>query len=92
MDASSVVKMLGERDALAGRLVPHVGTFDHSGMTIDQVAAYGCKQLGITAQPGTEVISLDAALQVRKADREKQTVDSKPVRAGDVAAKLWKEQ
>lgn len=92
MDASSVVKMLGERDALANRLVPHVGTFDHSGMTIDQVAAYGCKQLGINAQPGTEVISLDAALQVRKADREKQTVDSKPVHPGDVAAKLWKEQ
>lgn len=92
MDAASVIKMLGERDALAKRLSAHVGVFDHSAMTIEQVAKYGCKSLGINAKAGHEVIALDAALQVRKADSEKQTVDSKPVNRGDVAAKLWKEK
>lgn len=94
MDAMTkkVMERISKRDKLAKRLQAHVGTFDHSMMTIEQVGQYGCKKLGLTAAKGTEVIALDAALQVRVADSQKKALDSKPVSRGDVASKFWSDK
>lgn len=47
-----------DRDKLVSRLTPLVGTFDHALMTADEVAAYGCKKLGIACAKGQEQAAL----------------------------------
>lgn len=91
MDANAVIKMLGQRDSLVKRLIPHIGVFDHSSMTIDQVAAYGCEKLGIKAEKGSERVAIDAALQVRVADSAKPLAGAKKHDANKSASVLWKE-
>lgn len=66
MDEAAVVKSLARKTDLAARLSVHIGTFDHSAMTFDQVAAYGIGKLGLANIPkGSEAVALDAALQAR---------------------------
>lgn len=66
MDEAAVVAALGKRDTLAERLKPHVGTFDHAGMTHAQVAAYGVEKLGLKEIPaGSEAVALDAYLAAK---------------------------
>lgn len=91
LDELGVIKMLGERDALVKKLVPHIGTFDHSLMTAQQVAAYGCEKLGIKCKKGSELVALDAALQVKKSDGDKKTIDNVVGKVKDVAQKFWRE-
>lgn len=90
MDAMEkrVMQRIAARDTLAKRLSAHVGTFDHAAMTVEQVAQYGLKKLGINTK-GDATVALDAALQVRVADSQKKTVDAKPV-TGKASA-IWKE-
>lgn len=90
MDANAVIKMLGQRDSLVKRLIPHIGVFDHASMTIEQVAAYGCNKLGIKAEKGFERVALDAALQVRVADSAKPLA-GEATRARESASIFWKE-
>lgn len=56
MDAMEkrLMRRMANRDALARKLVPHVGTFDHAGMTASEIAVYGCKKLGIPSPKGQE--------------------------------------
>lgn len=56
--AARVMRKLADRDGLARKLFPHVGVFDHSAMTADGVAAYGCKKLGITVGKGQDAGTL----------------------------------
>src|SRR5690625_1667018 len=72
MDTASMLKEIGKRDALANRLSEYVGTFDHSGMTTQQVAQYGIKKLGIQCAKGYETIALDAWMQGRVPARKAQ--------------------
>lgn len=66
MDEAAMVASLSKRDALAGRLKDHVGTFDHSGMTHAQVAAYGVEKLGLKDIPaGSEAVALGAYLDAK---------------------------
>lgn len=66
MDETAMVQTFAKRDALADRLKGHVGTFDHAGMTLAEVAAYGVAKLGLTDVPkGQEVVALDVALQAK---------------------------
>lgn len=54
---SGVKSIMGEvtkRDALAKELTPLIGTFDHSAMDADDVAAYGVEKLGLEAPKGQE--------------------------------------
>ena len=51
---------LKRREALAGALAKHVGTFDHSDMTEAEVAKYGVKKLGIKAPAGQELTALQS--------------------------------
>ncbi len=55
-------RAMGKRDALARKLFPVVGVFDHSEMTPAEVAAYGCKKLGLSPAKGNEAATLDGYL------------------------------
>jgi hypothetical protein len=69
MDAAtqfkSFAKQFSERDTLARRLAQHVGTFDHSEMTVSEVAKYGVEKLGIKAPAGAESAALEGYLQAK---------------------------
>lgn len=65
MDEKSVMAAIADKTALVDRLKPHVGVFDHSAMTLNDVAKYGVKKLNIKTPAGSEAIALDAYLQAR---------------------------
>ena len=67
MDSSfkAVAKQFAARDALARQVSIHVGTFDHSEMTVDEVAAYGVAKLGLTPPKGAELATLQGFLAGR---------------------------
>ncbi len=58
MDAKLMTKQImlqiSERDQLAKRLASHVGTFDHASKTLDEVAQYGIRKLGLSCDKGAE--------------------------------------
>lgn len=62
---AAAIADIAKRDALASKLKPHVGVFDHAAMTSAQVAAYGVEKLGLTADKGLETVALDAYLKGR---------------------------
>lgn len=64
-DSAALIKEIAMRDSLAKRTSEFVGTFDHSAMTVQEVAEYGAKKLGIKCAKGYETIALDAWLQGR---------------------------
>lgn len=83
----SVIAEITQRDRLASRVSNIVGTFDHSDMTLDDVAKYGVDKLGIkNVKPGTEAIALDAFLAGREQSAARDTVgvgmDAAPKSAG----------
>ena len=67
--------------ALAAKLKPHVGVFDHSNKTEAEIAAYGVKKLGLNVDKGSEIPTLKGYLAA-KGDPSKDTT----VRNGMVAA------
>ncbi|MEY0026220.1 DUF2213 domain-containing protein [Providencia rettgeri] len=73
MDTGAMLKQIGERDALAHKLTPFIGVFDHATMTKQQVAEYGVDKLGIQCDKGTESIALNAWMQGRVPDSQKIT-------------------
>lgn len=73
MDTGELLKQIGERDALAHKLTPFLGVFDHAAMTKQQVAEYGVSKLGIQCGKGNESIALDAWMQGRVPDAQKPT-------------------
>lgn len=60
--------------ALAAKLKPHVGVFDHSNKTEAEIAAYGVKKLGLNVDKGSEVASLKGWLAGRGDPSKDQTV------------------
>lgn len=50
----SFMKEISLRNALAEKLSNHVGVFDHSELTLSEVAKYGVKKLGLSCKPGQE--------------------------------------
>lgn len=54
----AVLQAIGKRDALAKAMTPLVGVFDHAEMTLRDVAAYGCKKLGLEVAKGSEEAAL----------------------------------
>lgn len=68
---------VAKRDALVKQLVPEVGVFDHAEKTLDEVAAYGIKKLGLTARKGEELAVLSGYLfAARKASVANAGVNS----------------
>lgn len=69
MDSASLMKEFTERDQLVAKLTPHIGTFDHSMKTLQQVAEYGVEKLGVPTTEGQEIAALNAYLHNRPASR-----------------------
>lgn len=59
--------------ALAAKLKPHVGVFDHSNKTEAEIAAYGIKKLGLSVDKGSEIPTLKGYLAA-KGDPSKEPV------------------
>lgn len=70
LDSAKFMAEVADRNDLAGKLSNFTGTFDHSRMTLDGVAEYGVKKLGISAPKGSERIALDAWMHGRKPAHE----------------------
>lgn len=64
MDEKSIIASIARRNELAGKVSKIVGSFDHSSMTLNEVAEYGVEKMGIPCEKGGEVAALDAALHV----------------------------
>ncbi len=58
---------IAQRDALAARLAPHVGTFDHADKTLAEVAVYGAEKLGLKPPAGAELVAIESYLHGRPA-------------------------
>lgn len=56
---------LAQRDGLVARLIPVIGAFDHSAMTLDDVRVYALGKVGVAAPKGHEATALDAFLAAR---------------------------
>ena len=62
-DATKVVlREVSQRDALVTKLVPHIGVFDHSTMTLQDVVKYGVDKLKLTCDSGQELPMLNGYL------------------------------
>jgi hypothetical protein len=78
LDSSTLIKEIAQRDNLAKKLITHIGAFDYSVMTAQEVAEIGIKKMDIKCAKGSEMVALDAVLQVKISDSQKVTMDSKP--------------
>lgn len=66
MDEGAVVASFAAKASLVNRLADAIGTFDHSAMTVADVAKYGIEKLEIkNVAAGSEMAALDAFLQAR---------------------------
>jgi len=75
----AVFEEAGKREELAGRLRPHIGSFDSSKMNHQDVAEYGIKALGLSSdvQKGSEISSINAYLKAKNVDSAHNAFDSK---------------
>lgn len=89
MDTGALLKQIGERDALAQKLTPFIGVFDHAAMTKQQVAEYGAEKLGVKCDKGTESISLNAWMQGRTPDSQKARVTMDAAAGADSIMEKW---
>lgn len=85
---SAIVRSLADRDALAARLSPFVGTFDHKGMTHADVAKYGAEKLGLKVAAGQEAVALDAYLHNRTPESKQRVVSAHDSKGFDIN-KVW---
>lgn len=92
MDTGALLKQIGERDALAHKLTPFIGVFDHAPMTKQQVAEYGVEKLGIQCAKGTESVSLNAWMQGRTPDSQKAHATMDAAVGTDTIMKKWGEK
>jgi 8-oxo-dGTP pyrophosphatase MutT (NUDIX family) len=71
MDESDVVKSIAARDKLAAQVSEFVGAFDHSEMTVQQVAEYAVKHeaIALPCRKGAEVDAIGAWLHNRRTPR-----------------------
>lgn len=92
MDTGELLKQIGERDALAHKLTPFIGVFDHAPMTKQQVAEYGVEKLGIRCDKGTESIALNAWMQGRTPDSQKAHATMDTAAGTDSIMKKWGEK
>lgn len=63
----SILREISQRDILASKLSTVIGTFDHRDLTLDEVARYGIKKLGLKCKPGHEDSVLAGYLAASKA-------------------------
>jgi 8-oxo-dGTP pyrophosphatase MutT (NUDIX family) len=56
----SLMQEISRRTELANKISSFTGAFDHSEMTVGEVASYGVRKLGLKAPAGQEMVALDA--------------------------------
>jgi|SRR5579863_9292237 len=86
MDASELRKSiyveLNQKNQLAEQLSDHVGVFDSAEMSLDEVAAYGIKELKLQCKKGQEAAVLAGFLAAKKVDKTSAVkgvaMDAKP--------------
>ena len=77
-NTKSLMQEISRRDSLAKKLANHIGVFDHASKTVAEVAAYGIKQLRLTARPGHEESVLSGYLAGARPSSVATAQDSKP--------------
>lgn len=87
MDSAEIIREIGKRNALASKLSEHIGTFACDSMTLNEVAVYGCKKLGLSAPKGTESVALEFFLKDRKVAKPvaKSAMDSAETPSNDLS-------
>ena len=90
-DSSKFLKEISERDKLAKGLVPLIGAFDHSAMTLNDVAVYGAKKLDVVCTQDTAVAVVKAVLSVKQKEVQAQDTATtvRKTSQNDVKSKLW---
>ncbi len=68
---------ISKRDQFASQLSQHIGTFDHMDKTIEEIAQYGVKKLGIACDKGEEVPTLKGFLAAKKVNVQALGLDSR---------------
>jgi len=58
-----VEKNLAKKAKLYNELSAHIGAFDHAEMSLDAMAQYGCKKLGLEAPKEARISSIEAFLK-----------------------------
>ena len=66
MDERAIMTQINKRNELGSQLSSVVGSFNYQEKTLDEVAKYGAKTLGIACDSGQEVAAVRAFLQGRK--------------------------
>lgn len=86
MDEKEFTIRLAERDRLAKKLSPHIGVFDHSDKTLDEVATYGMEKLKLNCKKGHEISFLEGYLAAAKTTdvTAKKAMDSVPVSSSSI--------
>ncbi|MFV7791256.1 DUF2213 domain-containing protein [Aliarcobacter lanthieri] len=90
-DSSKFLKEISERDKLAKGLTPLIGVFDHSAMTLNDVAMYGAKKLDVVCTQDTAVAVVKAVLSVKQKEVKTQDASTtiNKTSTSDVKSKLW---
>jgi len=86
--AKTVQANIAKQSKLYDHLSAHIGAFDHADMDLDQMAKYGCKQLGLEAPKETRVVALEAFLKGKGAP-SRAAMDS-AVRKGNFVQRFLK--
>lgn len=63
--AKDVMASIAARDSLYAKVSPHIGAFDHSAMTVGEVAKYACDKLDLKVTTGSEEAALAGYLTNR---------------------------
>ena len=88
MDASEIAKQvqveINKKNALYTKLSTVIGAFDHSEMTLDKMAKYGCEKLEISAPKAARLPALEAYLKAAPAKQVVAAMDSAPSKGGFV--------
>lgn len=82
---NGVKALMGEiakRDALANKVSDFVGVFDHSEMTLNDVATYAAGKLGLSPAKGTEIVAVESYLHGRTPERASNVFALDSVRDG----------
>lgn len=76
--ARTVERTIAAKAKLYADLSAYIGAFDHADMTLDGMADYGVKKLGLTAPKGEGVTFLRAYLMGKGAPASASAMDAKP--------------
>lgn len=91
MDEKSLLVRLSKRNELAEKLSQHIGAFDHSEKTLQEVADYGVKKLGIRCAKGHEQTAIESYLMGAKTPKVSSfSSDSVEVHSNDCVSKFIK--